>query len=990
MLLGTNPTAHPHEELGSRRKRRRVSSPIPEAYAVRNGFPRSAQEIPNGWENQLRAAAYGEHSPPMGTAEAAQSLKIEPAMDPDLSSKTDKDASSLLQTEIIKPSVDGHGNKIRPPPNEQSSSIAPKTMIAVCAGGKLVSPTSQSLAFNSNTKRKKRDITHEDNSKPKIVKIKYGSSNESRRILAQKIQEIISGTTVEINDETTNPKPVKPTIISKPTHPFFLGAIGRNKDPKDLHRSMVDGDLTSSSVAGKQDMENGLNQVRSVQEVASNDSASASLPEFHQASHGLGKPRSIRYRGAMEPIWPPKEMTHVRPLLRDLTVNTSNVEFRASSAHRKLKYAKVQVAGDREILRSYSTLLHQQAKWEENIKSKTVEKLRRPIRKIMTRSELQAATRSLLTSELSTLQPFVSQDDTPGESHISAVTTHGALLRLFKDIYSSSTAFDRFECETHDWVHKYAPKCAEEVLQSGPEALVLRDWLKSLTITSVGSGSSELHKGRDKSVSSKKLNANFKRKKRKRAEELDGFVISSDEEIGEMEELQCPEISDTGHQFSGKKSVVRVANISGHNAEGQKAANAIVISGPHGCGKTAAVYAVARELDFEVFEINSGSRRSGKDILEKVGDMTKNHLVNQACETKEGDLPKGISDSAERSVPDGELGCRTDSKPVLQSQKDFNKKPRGRPKIHAKSLDTNENLEKKKGKRKEKEKEKQREEEKEQEKQKKKKQKQSQRQSLILLEEVDVLFEEDKQFWSTTLDLILHSKRPIIMTCTDERLLPLDEMILFALLRFTPPPEPLAIDYLILLASSEGHLLSREPLSSLLRSKHFDLRASITELNFFCQMAIGDTKGGLEWMLIQPSSAETRATDGANLRVVSVETYGHNFENAQQSPGRKSLVSRAGNNFPANLRSCNVDELSCGGYGVTPFHSKQSQQKDKQALQRLVAFEQVIDAFSAADTHRFSDYRRNELVCEMKASRLLILNQTEAVRPNSTRRFGEI
>lgn len=906
----------------------------------------------------------------MGASGPPQTLKVEAGMEPASPSKTENDAFSLPQMEISSARLDEHGIKTRSPAREKSIAIAPRKMISICAGGKLVSPVSQALAPNSNVKRKKRGIVQEDDFKPTIFKIRYGSTDESRKIIGQQIQDIISGATARANDEIKSPRSSKAATASKPTHPFFLGATSRKNEPQSILESTSDGDLMISNVAGKQHVDSGPNKANPVKEIASNLDTSANPVTLQQISFSIGKFRPVRHSGTMEPIWPPKEMAHVRPLLHEPGAPFArNAGSRTFKASRKLKYAKVHIAADKEVLQSYSKLIRQQAMCKEKFKGKIMNKLGQPIRKVMTGSDLQAAAHLLLSHRLSKFQPAASQDKTPGATQIRAGNTHSALLRLFKNIHSSSTAFDRFECETHDWIHKYAPKRAEEVLQSGSEALVLRDWLKSLIVTSVGSGSSELHNGRDKSVPSRKLNANFKRRKRKRAEELDGFVISSDEEDFDMEELACPEMNETDSHFTGKKSIVRAANIPGPDAEWKRAANAIVISGPHGCGKTAAVYAAARELDFEVFEINSGSRRSGKDILEKVGDMAKNHLINQACETREDDLVEGITDCSQPSVSEVDSGGQKNVEPALQPRTVFKKKRRGRPRTHVQPLNTNDKLkEKTKGKKKKKETEREKEQENENENgMKEKKQNQSQKQSLILLEEVDVLFEEDKQFWSTTLDLILHSKRPIIMTCSDERLLPLDEMVLFALLRFTPPPEPLAIDYLILIASNEGHLLSRNSLSSLLRSKHFDLRASITELNFFCQMAIGDTKGGLEWMLIQPSSTASQGTDGTNLRVVSLETYGEKLENARRSPERKTSINNAKNFLSDNRGSANVDQDYLRRSSIISLQSQQSQEERISALQRLAAFERTTDALSAADTHLFSDCRQNDQVGGMSS-----------------------
>ncbi|KAG7268193.1 hypothetical protein CRUP_029808, partial [Coryphaenoides rupestris] len=56
--------------------------------------------------------------------------------------------------------------------------------------------------------------------------------------------------------------------------------------------------------------------------------------------------------------------------------------------------------------------------------------------------------------------------------------------------------------------------------------------------------------------------------------------------------------------------------------------NTLLITGPTGVGKTAAVYACAQELGFKVFEVNSSSQRSGKLILSQLKEATQSHQVD--------------------------------------------------------------------------------------------------------------------------------------------------------------------------------------------------------------------------------------------------------------------------------------------------------------------------------------------------------------------------
>ena len=56
---------------------------------------------------------------------------------------------------------------------------------------------------------------------------------------------------------------------------------------------------------------------------------------------------------------------------------------------------------------------------------------------------------------------------------------------------------------------------------------------------------------------------------------------------------------------------------------GESVANGVLISGPVGCGKTATVYALAKEFGFKVLEVNALDRRSGQEVLGRFTEATQ-------------------------------------------------------------------------------------------------------------------------------------------------------------------------------------------------------------------------------------------------------------------------------------------------------------------------------------------------------------------------------
>ncbi|KAG1755688.1 hypothetical protein EDB19DRAFT_1624441 [Suillus lakei] len=285
-------------------------------------------------------------------------------------------------------------------------------------------------------------------------------------------------------------------------------------------------------------------------------------------------------------------------------------------------------------------------------------------------------------------------------------------------------------------------------------------------------------------------------------------------------------------------------------------ANTLIITGPPGCGKSAAVYACADELGWEVFEVYPGiGRRSGANLDNLVGDVGKNHLIQRTrpkyrtaaaqCDSRASAalstlFPKAGKGNPKPSPTHSDTECPSDIDTHIlvdtasESLQDTVEPPVAVDGLVG-SLKTNGPA----------------------------KPSATARQSLILLEEVDILFKEDAGFWPAVVDLIKECRRPVVMTCNDMKLVPVADLPLQSVLAFQPCPSEPAVTFLQCLCLTQGYAIPRDKLIQLYETTHIvqsmdlpdaplnprtetlplpDLRRSITQLQLICTDATHEAK----------------------------------------------------------------------------------------------------------------------------------------------------
>ena len=303
------------------------------------------------------------------------------------------------------------------------------------------------------------------------------------------------------------------------------------------------------------------------------------------------------------------------------------------------------------------------------------------------------------------------------------------------------------------WTDAYRPNATEQLVCDGGAKNGVRDWL--------GAWSAQIF-ATDAGVS--KPTRDLPKKGGKRRRKAKGSDDeSSDEEWDEGDDKMA---RATYAPLVSKKGIP---------------ANGLLLCGPVGSGKTAAVYAAAEEFGFKVLEVNPSRKRSGLEVLNQFGEATQSRRIGGGDEQKK---PAASS---------GGIGGFFGKKQQRAAPKDTQTKDAAKN-------------------------------------------------TLILFEEVDVLRGEDRGFMAALAQLVAGAKRPIVLTSNAHSLPSLVDAPLptgtsgdglqLARVRFrSPSPADTAV-YASLVAAAEGRRVSPGEIAAACESKQGDVRRALLSAQF--------------------------------------------------------------------------------------------------------------------------------------------------------------
>ncbi|CAM9931616.1 unnamed protein product [Lampetra fluviatilis] len=406
-----------------------------------------------------------------------------------------------------------------------------------------------------------------------------------------------------------------------------------------------------------------------------------------------------------------------------------------------------------------------------------------------------------------------------GRSSVTAVLQEEGRTDCGKSLRKAAQASEDVLGEVCDdllWTEKYQPRSKDDIIGNSAAVRKLHGWLKEW-----------------------KSHANREAERASRREKTESQSESGDDESSssEDEDSLC---------------------------------HGMLLTGPPGVGKTAAVYACAQELGFKVFEVNCSSQRSGRHILAQLREATQSHQVSKQRAGGQGSVLRApatasssaAGDSRPASKQQGTSARHSSPVKVLRSPRKRPVSPRSSAastknkqlpaafanffKVHSGkgSEDSDKEPAKKKPSR--------------EPKQNKRgwypegtpaevgvqqsaassvstgsrSRKHAAATSLILFEEVDVVFDDDTGFLSAIKTFMVTTKRPIVLITSDPTFyLTFDGH--YEQIHFKTPSMARVVPYLQVACLAEGLRVSVADVEALLAHTRGDVRRALLSLQLW-------------------------------------------------------------------------------------------------------------------------------------------------------------
>ncbi|XP_022140030.1 uncharacterized protein LOC111010770 isoform X2 [Momordica charantia] len=230
--------------------------------------------------------------------------------------------------------------------------------------------------------------------------------------------------------------------------------------------------------------------------------------------------------------------------------------------------------------------------------------------------------------------------------------------------------------------------------------------------------------------------------------------------------------------------------------------NVLLVTGSSGSGKSAAIYACAEEHGFRVFEFSASVIRSGAVLKQMIGEALQSHQLKWAVKSSQGSRNKFVDKSPSLQANTAAKNLTNEVIELISLSDDDSDNIKGVGEFEYIVAESTNNH--------------------------------GDAKPLILLEDVDIIFLEDRGFISSIQEIADTGKGPIILTSnSSDPVLPdnLDRLQV----SFIRPSSTELLSHLYMICASEGVNIQPCLLERIIHCYHKDIRKTIMHLQFWCQ-----------------------------------------------------------------------------------------------------------------------------------------------------------